>query len=215
MRALVKWSAVTGAWICFLLMCLSNAEIVLMIIILMIFFCVTLSIFSIISLMISPKSEKWELAKITAWLFFSCFVLFGFVITIGLYPPLGSNFAKGMTKEKILSLKLGMSKNEVIAIMGKPVGNLTFKSLENKNDTVCKLVYSTPGIFDSWFEFSISLTNDKLDYIHIERYDYGVYICHERGCTVYNPEALDELASYSTKYNILGWHVPKFWQNSQ
>ena len=193
MLAMMKWIAGIGVEICivYILMYLLGFVFVLEVFILLF---VSLFILSIIFLFISPKSEKEKSVKLIAHLFASCFIFFSFIfITIRYYPLLGSDFAEGLTKEKILSLKPGMSKNDIVAIIGNPIKII-------KNNNKYKFVYATPGIYREGFEFQLGLINNKLDYLYIQRNDFGVYHCNKKGCSnIFMPEALEELISYSSK----------------
>ena len=74
---------------------------------------------------------------------------------------IGSRVAENVTKEKILSLKLEMNKEEVIKILGNPI--------ETDYNNGNWLIYATPGIHGLGFEINIGISNNKLSYIHIKK----------------------------------------------
>ena len=82
---------------------------------------------------------------------------------------IGSRVAENVTKEKILSLKLGMNKEEIIKILGNPI-----KTDYNNGNW---LIYATPGIHGLGFEINIGISNNKLSCIHIEKNDFWIYVC--------------------------------------
>lgn len=141
-----------------------------------------------------------KIAKITLGIIVSIFVLFTllislFVIAIVIDPTAGSKVAHNLTKEKILSLKLGMDINEVINTLGKPI---------SENYTRAKVYYisyARTTFTGSGFEFNIFFDdNDKLKIIHIEHDDNIVYTCDEKECPGYiNPDVIDKLISFSSE----------------
>ena len=100
-----------------------------------------LGILFIFSLIFAPRSEQIRVIrffpKIFIPIFILCISICAFIFTTILYFPLiGSKTASGLTKEKILSLKLDMKKDEVINILGTPV-----KTVNEDSDEYTLLCY--------------------------------------------------------------------------
>lgn len=192
---LTRWCAVIGieVFIVYIAMYLLGFPFVVEIFVV---FSAWLFIVLILFLFISHESERIKSIKIVAKLLILCLIFFIYLfITMRYYPLLGSDFAKGITKEKILSLKHGIGKDDIINIIGNPI-----KIVEIKNDNEYRLVYATPGIYGMGFEFDIWLIDDKIDCLYIEKDDYGVYHCDKYKCPkIFNHKALEELISYSSK----------------
>lgn len=147
---------------------------------------------------------------ISVFILYNLFLLFIF-ISMNYYAKIGSRIAPNLTKEKILSLKLGMDKDEVITILGNPIqtddGRLNLLSYLSgyfiKSEYIRDgyIIYADPGLFEEiggTFEFTLGISNNKLSSINIERGDYGIYVCYKDHCPgIINLEALEELCSLS------------------
>lgn len=134
-------------------------------------------------------------------------VLFILVFLVGLvgvglfiashhFPILaGGKIAPGITKAKILSLKLGMDKEDVIMILGNPI-----KIIETDNSDNFTLLYATSGFLDQGFEINLYILGNKLYRTWIKLGGAGVYFCDPEMCIgVNNPSDFEKLVSLSPK----------------
>ena len=186
----------------------------------LLFWLITGAIFLFV-LIASPFLAKGKVLKLIKKLFISIITIMNMLIIFTIisyiyYPKIGIWIAPGLTKEKILSLKLGMDKDEVINILGEPIQTfydgrnlrnlLSYLSgyfIKSEHIRNGHLVYADPGLFEEiagTFEFALGISNNKLSSIVIERGDYGIYVCYKNGCPgMINLEALEELCLLSHK----------------
>lgn len=122
-----------------------------------------------------------------------------FIVTILYFPAIGSEISPGITKEKVLELKLGMDKEAVINIMGTPIEIVDKDNSGCDHDgNGCSLIYARPGLYRTEFEFYLNIINNKLVGIHVERDDLFVYSCFKNDCPgIIRTEDFEELTSYS------------------
>ncbi len=105
------------------------------------------------------------------------------------YFPIGEKVASGITKEKIMSLKIGMNRSDVIDILGAPI------STENSSSGVF-LIYATPGLLGAGIEINLKINGNRLSGIYIEESDLGIYLCDRNKCPgIIQPEKFDKLIS--------------------
>jgi len=113
----------------------------------------------------------FKILKITFIFLFS--IIFIYIASIFL----DINIAKGVTKTKILSLKTGMTKEKVIAILGKPIEIINHgKNYEENNIKLYR--YANANFSNSGLEINIEISNEKLDGIGIELDDTPFYWCY-------------------------------------
>ena len=101
--------------------------------------------------------------------------LYYFITVMLCYFPVGAKIAHGITKEKILSLKIGMDKNQVMNILGDPL------YLDNTTGGNY-LVYATPGFLGAGVEINLKINNNLLYGIYIEESDLPIYYCDQEKC---------------------------------
>lgn len=164
-----------------------------------IFFGLISFIFSWYFIKIKDRERRKYTFGIFAVLFFSIFFyifssLFLYIQAPDYFTTLGvGEVAPGITKAKILSLKIGMDKDTVIDLLGDPIYTT------EGND----LIYATSGLglFDMGFEISLDFSSDnKLIYVQIKRDDRGVYSCSQDICgTAKGFKNLEKLFSLSAK----------------
>lgn len=129
----------------------------------------------------------------TRYLFFgivalAALVFLWYLMIIMLYRfPVGANIAENVSKEKLLSLKLGMNESEVKKILGPPLANKLIT-------TGHYLIYGTPGLLGAGLEISLKINGDQLYGIYIEKADLGVYMCDKMKCLgMLNENVFNEL----------------------
>ena len=83
--------------------------------------------------------------------------------------------AKGVNQRKIASLRLGMTKNEVIQVLGIPL---------SQRDRV--LVYGKSG-FLTGADMKIIFKNNQLDLVYIGFWDASFYYCDKDFCRAGEP----------------------------
>ena len=167
-----KWAATVGGLLCTIYI-FNELQVVAIISVFGIFF--------IFSLIFAPRSEQIKVLrffpKIFIPIFIICISLCTFIFATILYFPLiGSKTASGLTKEKILSLKLDMERDEVINILGNPV--------KTKNEDIhgYTLFYATSGLYGLGYEFYLDFIDNKLVGIFIELDDIWIYSCYKQEC---------------------------------
>lgn len=117
--------------------------------------------------------------------------------------PFERNYvAPNITKEKILSLKVGDDKKTIIKSFGYP-GDVEFpnrnisEKLDAKYDEM--FIYASKGLFGG-FKFHIVFRGDKLIRAHIKLDGEDVYECQGSKCPgVFDQQRLDELCELSRK----------------
>ena len=115
------------------------------------------------------------------------------LVLLNYYIKKDTNVVHGITKEKILSIQIGMNKKDLIDILGKPI------KIKNYGDKKNAFVYAEPRNIGLGFEFYINTVNDKVVLIMIECSDLWVYMCTRNDCRIINNDALDDLVSLSLK----------------
>ena len=168
----VKWAATAGGLLCIIYIFNDLQSIAIIYV---------LGILFIFSLIFAPRSEQIRVIrffpKIFIPIFTLCISICAFIFTTILYFPLiGSKTASGLTKEKILSLKLDMKKNEVINILGEPV------KTANEDSDGYTLFYATSGLYGLGYEFYLNFIDNKLAGIFIELDDIWIYYCYRQNC---------------------------------
>ncbi len=145
-------------------------------------------------MIVNRKSIKvFFLKLIKTGIFLFLFIFFWYAISILLLLyPLGAEISSNLTKEKILSLKIGMSPSEIKKIMGEPLG------LQEEGDSDY-WTYASTGFLGAGFEMFIVIKDNKLYRIHIEENDLGVYQCKANCCRIFNLKALEKMVSLSKK----------------
>lgn len=109
------------------------------------------------------------------------------VVIVLCYFPVGEKFAHGITREKLLSLKIGMDNVEIINTIGDPI-YIDNASIGNY------MVYATPGLLGAGFEINLKLIKNQLYGIYIEEGDLGVYSCDQKRCLgIIKAERFDKL----------------------
>lgn len=167
-----KWAATAGGLLCIIYIFNDLQSIAIIYV---------LGILFIISLIFAPRSEQIRVIRFFPKIFIPIFVLCisicAFIFTTILYFPLiGSKTASGLTKEKILSLKLDMKKDEVINILGAPV------KTANEDSDGYTLFYATSGLYGLGYEFYLNFIDNKLAGIFIELDDIWIYYCYRQNC---------------------------------
>ncbi len=120
---------------------------------------------------------------------FLLILLWYFVSALLFYFPVGEKVANGITREKILSLRIGMDKSDIINILGFPIN--TYKSSSGDY-----LIYATPGLLGAGFEINVKIDQNKLVGIYIEESDLGVYFCDKNKCPgILKPDKFNKLIS--------------------
>jgi len=149
---------------------------------------------------------KWKMAvELTKRVFITVFLVYVlcfifFIIHIVYFPWLGSDVVSGITQEKLLSIKLGMDKNEVLDILGPDlycdINRLNY--LYNNNISSSPFVYATPGPLRTGFEFVINISDNKLINMYIQLSDDPIYECGPKSCPgVIDKKAIDSLCLLS------------------
>lgn len=113
---------------------------------------------------------------------------------------MGSDVVSGITQEKLLSIKLGMDKNEVLDILGPDlycdINRLNY--LYNNNISSSPFVYAIPGPLRTGFEFVINISDNKLINMYIQLSDDPIYECGPKSCPgVIDKKAIDSLCLLS------------------
>lgn len=123
----------------------------------------------------NEKTRKWTYFFSSVAAIFFVVSLYYFIIVMLYYFPVGAKIAHGITKEKILSLEIGMDKNQVRNILGDP---LNLDSTTGGN----YLIYATPGLLGAGIEINLKIINNRLYGIYIEESDLGIYYCDQKKC---------------------------------
>ncbi len=124
-----------------------------------------------------------------------------FVITLLYYPTIGERISSGITKEKILALNLGMNKESVIKIMGKPIKAIGRNDKACYDDRkFCSLAYATSGLHGFGFAIYLNFIGNKLDEVYVKRNDFTVYLCSTQYCPgIVGKDDFEELILRSLK----------------
>jgi len=135
-----------------------------------------------------------------------------FSTAVTYFPSLGGDrIASGITKEKILSLKIGMNKDTVINVLGTPIETEprgTIDASGNWHSLGVDLTYATPGllgtglfgVFGVGFKIYIGLIDNKLSFVHIKRGDTDIYYCDKDRCPgVINSKDFEKLLLLSSQ----------------
>ena len=137
-----------------------------------------------------------------------------------LYDPLaGCYVAPNLTKEKIISLKIGDNRDAVIKSLGYPVEIISpyeeAKKIQDRDPggkwaeysdeykKLIKFVYTYKGIFNAGFEFNVYFIDDKMTSVVIKR-NFGdyVYRCGKDNCPeIFDQHSFDEFFELSKKSN--------------
>ena len=109
---------------------------------------------------------------------------FGIVFVL-YYWGAGSQLAPGFSKERLLSLRPGMTEEEVFKRMGPPLK----KDLWNM-----VLLYGVTNIVDGGYEIGVLVREGHVKRVYIERHDLGIYWFDENGSpTIQDQRLLDQL----------------------
>lgn len=98
------------------------------------------------------------------------------------YFEIGSEIASGLSREGLLSLRPGMTTNQVTRAVGEP---LQRRAEPGRNQVIW--IYGEPGFCLEGLEVYVLMQEGKVDSVHIEHFDLGVYLCDEHAC----PRVLD------------------------
>lgn len=111
---------------------------------------------------------------------FKVVVIFLFVIILAYVALIifDLNISKGVNKAKILSLNIGMSKEKITEILGKPIKITKYGKDYQEND-VAIYHYSKSNFSNSGLEINIEFSNKKLSGIAIELEDEAIYWCYQ------------------------------------
>jgi len=117
-------------------------------------------------------------------------VIVSYFIYIGTYFlaqkysfSIGNTIAKSINKNKILSLQIGMSEDNVIKLLGNPLSIKKYSKKEYPNYGEFKvLIYATPGLFDGGIEINLIIQDNKLKDISLDNYDVSFYLCNKENC---------------------------------
>ena len=144
------------------------------------------------------------------FLFFFLLYFSGPVVQTTFYsfPTLGGGkIARGITKEKILSLKPGMDKDMAISILGEPIRTdrpfVRYPNGERRypfgDDH--SLIYATPGFLGAGFEMFLYINDNKLSVIKIVRNRELIYLYSQnfKHPNSISREDLEKLFSLSSK----------------
>jgi hypothetical protein len=131
----------------------------------------------------------------------SCLLLcVGAIGTFGvlLYFNADSHIAPGVTKNRLLTLRPGLSEDEVFRLLGQPlyVGHEPAGIGEHDPPSMRRLVYGRPTtLFLGGFEIDVTTLDGRLSWASVEYYDLLEYRCNESGCpvAVRDPTPLDKL----------------------
>jgi len=119
------------------------------------------------------KKIIYMLFKIIKYIFI---FIFSIIILYIIATFLDREFAKGVTKEKILSLEMGMTKKEVIKILGKPLESSSYV-YEDKNIDI--FLYAKSRFMISGVEVNLKISDNILSGIGLELDDIYFYKCYE------------------------------------
>ena len=158
-----------------------------------------IGILCIILLFISSNHERIRFLKFISKIFISIFILsitsLAFLITTATYyPMIGGRVAPGITKEKIMSLKYGIGKDEVVKMFGKP--------LADKHDDYFgnRIYYALSGVYRDGVDFYLYYAGNTIYHIIIEKNDEYIYKCSKNECPViFNQKKFDDFISLSSK----------------
>lgn len=109
----------------------------------------------------------------------------------------GARRAPGLRRAALLSLRIGMDEEEVVAALGQPLAKLPDADQRGTAFVQPRRVvwrYATPGWLDCGFESDAVMIEGRLTFLGVEQYDLGVYRCDLEACpAVWNEEALRRL----------------------
>jgi len=119
-----------------------------------------------------------KIIKISIILIFLFVILF---ITLWFFP-IGNQLSKGVNQKAIASLKLGMSKKEVLSILGDPLfkEKTTTKGIK-KGFNIDLFKYGKSG-FIAGTDMDLVFENNHLNLIYIGFMDASFYYCSEGNC---------------------------------
>jgi hypothetical protein len=98
------------------------------------------------------------------------------------YFGIGSETASGLSREGLLSLRPGMTTNQVTRAIGEP---LRRRTEPGRNQVIW--IYSEPGFCLEGLEVYVLMQGGNVYSVHIEHFDLGVFLCDEHAC----PRILD------------------------
>jgi len=124
------------------------------------------------------KKNIYRLLNMVKYIFLAIFLaVFAFVVS----TLLDRNIADNVTKEKILKLELGMTKEQVLKILGEPLKRIHYSKEQIGKDSDIYL-YAISKFIGEGLEVNISISNGLLEGIGLEFYDDFFYKCYEDSC---------------------------------
>ena len=113
------------------------------------------------------------------------------LLIIGGCCRLEGRLARDINREGLMSLRPGMTGNEVVALIGKPLYTQenyrpvpTGTPPEEALDGSESWIYGAPGVLDGGLEVSLRMDAGILAAAGAELYDLGVYRCDQVECPV-------------------------------
>jgi len=108
------------------------------------------------------------------------FFIFIFLLVVILFITifLDKNIADSITKKKILTLELGMTKEQVRELLGEPLEIIHYSKEQIGKDNDIYL-YATSKFIGEGLEINISISDGVLDGIGLEFYDNYFYKCYK------------------------------------
>lgn len=93
---------------------------------------------------------------------------------------LGSELAPGLTKEGLLKLRIGMTEQEVIELIGPPLKKSPpWKGGQNRS---WSWTYAQPGFLETGIGLGVAIEDGRMARAGAEIHDLGVYLCTEEKC---------------------------------
>jgi len=123
------------------------------------------------------------------------------------FGDIGSKIGHGVSRDGVLAVRPGMTKEQVVALLGQPIcrrseGSEGLLSGVSPGGGKELWVYGQPSpVVGGGFEIYVHMAGNRMMSIAVERFDLGVYYCGLDSCPVwYSPEQdLHDLGKYATR----------------
>lgn len=128
--------------------------------------------------------------------------------SLNVYNQHGAIVAKGVSSEGLLSIRIGMTPNEIVNLIGPPLcikykkrnnaesGDSSIRmNISRHNDDSEMWIYARPSkVSLGGIEINLFFKNGTLSSAYAENYDLGVYKCDIEGCpTIWNQEEFNSI----------------------
>ena len=113
----------------------------------------------------------------------------------------GSRLAEGVTKQGLLELRPGLSRDQVTDLIGEPLteerdSHAETAGADGKSEDGVVLIYAEPGFLQGGFEMWVVMEEGRVAKAGVEEYDLAIYRCNRDECPViWDEDALDRLDS--------------------